>query len=179
MDAVHMPKARSSWISKPVKIGDAMAAYSDTVLRSKQRGDLRESSRIKIKTMMGCGAARLSDDTFEDIESKCDVDKLTVKGELTPMTIDVEQEASVEHSKFRPQPIPEEALDCLKTLRMQQMYVDGAGVNEKMKRQKLSRYHNNNEFAARPEKPPKVNPLHLDKEVSHHLLLHAYTKTPF
>ena len=166
MDAVHMPDARSSWISKPVKIGEAMAAYSDTVLRSKQRGDLRDSSRIKIKSMMGCGAARLSDNVFEAIESNCDVDNLAVAGELMPMTIDVEQEASVEHSKFRPQPIPEAALSGLKTLRMQQMYVDGAGVNERMKRQKLSRYQNNNEFAARKEKPPKVNLLHMDKEVN-------------
>ena len=166
MDAVHMPDARSSWISKPVKIGEAMSAYSDTVLRSKQRGDLRDSSRIKIKSMMGCGAARLSDELFESIESNCDLDNLTVGGELMPMTIDVEQEASVEHSKFRPQPIPEHALPGLKTLQMQQMYVDGAGVNERMKRQKLSRYQNNNEFAARSEKPPRVNPLHMDKEVN-------------
>ena len=166
MDAVHMPDARSSWISKPVKIGEAMAAYSDTVLGSKQRGDLRDSSRLKIKSMMGCGAARLSDSLFEAVESNCDVENLTVAGELMPMTIDVEQQASVEHSKFRHQPIPEGALRSLKTLQMQQMYVDGAGVNEKMKRQKLSRYQNNNEFAAREEKPPKVNALHLDKEVN-------------
>ena len=166
MDAVHLPGARSSWISKPVKIGEAMAAYSETVLRSKQRGDLRDSSRVKVKSMMGCGAARLSDETFEYIEAKCDVDNLTVSGELMPMTIDVEQEASAEHSKFRPKPIPEHALRDLKTLQMQQMYVAGAGVNEKMKRQKMSRYLNNNEFAARSEKPPKVNALHIDKEVN-------------
>ncbi len=163
MDAIHQPDARSSWISAPFHIGSHMDAFSETVMKSVPRGDLRDCSRLKIKHLMKI-KGRFDDETFEDIEGVCDIENLTVDDELSPMAIDADVASG--GTKFRPSPIPAAGLARLESLRMANMFATEAGKNDKARRQKMSRHQNDNLFQAEPERPAKVSATHVDKEVT-------------
>ena len=85
--------------------------------------------------------------------------------ELKPMTLFVETNpADDSTSKFRPKRIPEEGLETLRTLDLQQQFLDQATQGDRYRRQRQSKYQNSNCFEAMPEKPLKTSPLLLEKE---------------
>jgi hypothetical protein len=164
MDAVHLPGTRSAWVSPPMHIGTTMSSFSETVLASRPRGDLRDSARIKIKNMMKIPDQTLSDELFYTIEANCNVDNLTVLGELPPMSIDVEQQTTT-NTRFRALPIQLDGVEALETLRLQQTFLDKAGKQDRLKRVKMTRHLNDNGFLSGQERPEKVSIQHLDREV--------------
>ena len=150
MEKIHDADNRS-WISQPVSVGEYFQEYSALVQSHKPVRDTTNLSSRWLMKHMGLQDQKL----FAEVESVMDIENLTLDDESEPLAVpdpvgDNLQEEPV--SRFYTTPISEEAREKLKTLKLQQQWLDilksKSGASAKARRKRQSRNDNDHWWLA-------------------------------
>jgi len=159
MEKVHDSDNRS-WISKAVCVGEYFKEYSTMVQEHKPVRDTTNLSSKWLMKHMGLEDQEM----FSKVESVMDIENLSLDNESEPLQIpdpvgDNLQDKSV--SRFYSTPIPEEGRARLKTLQLQQQWLNllksEGGASAKARRKRQSRNDNDHWWLAERAEPAHKN----------------------
>ncbi len=121
-------------------------------------------STKKIKEMMEKDhTGELPEDIFGQCVANCDMDNFTISREMEPQQ--QFKEVKGKFDKFVPAEIPQIGVKKLKTLEMQQTFIQKTNDYEKYKRMRALRHPNNAFFESAPPQSSKISLNLVDKEL--------------
>lgn len=167
MEAVHHPAARP-WISQKFNLDQHFNKYSQLVSHSRCVGSYKPDGKItqkKLRDLMEFdNKGSVSNDIFEECARNCKIENFTLSNELEPHQQFTE--VNGKFPRFAPTTeIPQSGIKNLKTLELQQEFIEKANEYERFRRMRGLRNPNNAHFEAAPPPPTRLNMDLLDKEI--------------
>lgn len=162
MDNVHNPYARP-WIGPKVHLKDHFEAFKEAIqYRARVSTGRRTVSDRQVRELVeGPEGLQLDDSLYDEVKANCDIDFLSVQEEMAPQ----QHFAENPYPKFVPMPIPQSGVKALKTLSLQQEFLEKSTEYERQRRAKGMRNSNNTWFETAPPAPGNINMAVTNKEL--------------